>query len=86
MKRLVRPIADELGIQMGGWQDFRHTLSTTMRRNNVHRKGISGTRGYSKIEFTSEVYDHASVEEMREPLSAIADQLLPSVTKIEIVK
>jgi hypothetical protein len=52
-----------------------------MRRNNVHPKVISGTLGHVKVTFASEVYDHASVEEMRGPLAAIASQLLPTVTK-----
>jgi len=60
-------------------------LSTTMRRNNVHPKVISGTLGHTKVTFAPEVYDHASVEDMRGPLAAIASQLLPTVTKIELV-
>lgn len=83
LKRVIRPVAKELGIQLGGWHDFRHTLSTTMRRNNVHPKIISGTLGRVKVTFAPEVYDHASVEEMREPLAAIAGQLLPTVTNKE---
>jgi hypothetical protein len=56
-----------------------------MRRNNVHPKVIAGTLGHSKVTFAPEVYDHVSVEEMRKPLAAIADQLLPTVTKTESV-
>lgn len=85
LKRVIRPVAKELGIQLGGWHDFRHTLSTTMRRNNVHPKVISGTLGHVKVTFAPEVYDHASVDEMRQPLAAIADQLLPTVTKNDLV-
>jgi integrase len=85
LKRVIRPVAKELGIQLGGWHDFRHTLSTTMRRNKVHPKVISGTLGHVKVTFAPEVYDHASVEEMREPLAAIANQLLPSVTNNKLV-
>ena len=83
LKRVIRPAAKELGIQFGGWHDSRHTLSTTMRRNKVHPKVISETLGHVKVTFAAEVYDHASVEEMREPLAAIASQLLPTVTNDE---
>jgi integrase len=38
LKRYIRPVADELGISLGGWHDFRHTLTTIMRRNGVHPK------------------------------------------------
>ncbi len=67
----------------GGWHDFRHTPSTAMRRNKVHPKVISETLGHVKVPFAPEIYDHASVEEMREPLAAIASQLLPTVTNDE---
>jgi hypothetical protein len=56
-----------------------------MRRNKVHPKVISGTLGHVKVTFAPEVYDHASVEEMREPLAAIANQLLPSVTNNKLI-
>ncbi|PYX98851.1 MAG: hypothetical protein DMG63_10730 [Acidobacteria bacterium] len=33
LKRHVRPAAEKLGISLGGWHDFRHTLSTKLRRS-----------------------------------------------------
>ena len=33
LKRHVRPAAEKLGIWLGGWHDFRHTLSTKLRRS-----------------------------------------------------
>ena len=86
LKRVIRPVPKNSALNSEGWHDFRHTLSTMMRRNKVHPKVISGTLGHVKVEFTSEVYDHTSVEEMRDPLVAIADQLLPTVTKTKSVK
>lgn len=56
-----------------------------MRRNKVDPKVISATLGHAKVTFTAEVYDHASVDEMRKPLAAVASQLLPTVTKDELV-
>jgi hypothetical protein len=38
LRRYLQPAAKELGIFLGGWHDFRHTLTTTMRRAGVHRK------------------------------------------------
>jgi len=38
-----------LSIPLGGWHDFRHTLTTTMRRNGVHPRVISGILGHAKF-------------------------------------
>jgi integrase len=42
LRRYLQPAAKELDISLGGWHDFRHTLTTTLRRNGVHPKVISG--------------------------------------------
>ena len=81
LKRYVRPAAEQLGITLGGWHDFRHTLTTTMRRNGVHPKVISGVLGHKRVELAMNTYDHANVEDFKQPLAAIAGELLRSVTK-----
>ncbi len=81
LKRFIRPAADALGISLGGWHDFRHTLTTTMRRNGVHPKVVSGILGHSKVSLAMDTYGHANVEDFRQPLAVIAGELLPSVTK-----
>jgi len=83
LKRYVRPTATKLGILLGGWHDFRHTLTTTMRRSGVHPKVISGILGHSKVDLAMNVYDHADVEDFRQPLSLVAGDLLRNVTKNE---
>jgi integrase len=80
-KRYVRPAAESLGIAIGGWHDFRHSLTTAMRRNGVHPKVISGILGHAKVALAMDVYDHANVEDFRQPLSFVADELLRNVTK-----
>jgi excisionase family DNA binding protein len=81
LKRHVSPAAQEIGIALGGWHDFRHTLTTTMRRNGVHPKVVSGILGHSKVALAMDVYDHADTEDFRQPLATVAEELLPSVTK-----
>jgi integrase len=83
LKRYVRPAAAKLGIQLGGWHDFRHTLTTTMRRSGVHPKVISGILGHSRVDLAMNVYDHADVEDFKQPLSLVATDLLRNVTKNE---
>jgi len=45
LKRYVRPAAEAVGVKIGGWHDFRHTLSTgaaTVGRSSEGRLGHSG--------------------------------------------
>jgi integrase len=83
LRRYVRPAAKALGIVIGGWHDFRHSLTTTMRRNGVHPKVISGILGHAKVALAMDVYDHANVEDFRQPLSSVANQLFRDVPKNE---
>lgn len=83
LKRYVRPAAEALGLALGGWHDFRHTLTTTMRRAGVHPKVLSGILGHSKVNLAMDTYDRVTVEDFQQPLADLASQLLPSVTKSE---
>jgi integrase len=84
LRRYVHPAARELGIKLGGWHDFRHTLITTMRRNGVHPRVISGVAGHSKVSLAMEVDDRTTVEDFRAPLENVAGQLLSSVIKSSV--
>jgi integrase len=71
LKRYIRPAVTGLGISLGGWHDFRHTLTTTLRRDGVHPKVISGILGHSKVNIAMDVYDHATVQDFRQPLERL---------------
>jgi integrase len=81
LKRYVRPVAKELGISIGGWHDFRHTLTTNMRRGGVHPKVISGILGHSGVTLAMNTYDHLEAEDFRLPLQHVSGELLLNVTK-----
>jgi integrase len=81
LKRYLRPAAKELKIPIGGWHDFRHSLTTAMRRNGVHPKVVSGILGHAKVALAMDVYDHANVEDFRQPLAFVSDELLRNVMK-----
>ncbi len=81
LKRHIRPTANALGIAIGGWHDFRHTLTTNMRRNGVHPKVISGILGHSGVALAMNTYDHLEAEDFRLPLQHVSGELLLSVTK-----
>jgi hypothetical protein len=81
LKRYVRPVVEELGIKLGGWHDFRHTLSTTLRRNGVHPKVVSDILGHSKVNLAMDVYDRTTVEDFASPLASVSSHLLLDVAE-----
>jgi integrase len=66
------------GVQIGGWHDFRHTLSRTLRRAGVHPVVIKDTLGHSKVDLAMNVYDKASAEDIRAGLRVVSKKLLGS--------
>jgi len=76
LKRYVRPAAKELGIPLGGWHDFRHTLTTGLLRSGVSPKIVSKILGHADVQTTLSVYDHPETENFRAPLAHVASQLL----------
>ena len=78
LKRHVRPAAEELGISLGGWHDFRHTLSTKLRRSGVHPKVVSDILGHKKVNLAMDVYDRTDVEDFVQPLTVVVNELFPS--------
>jgi integrase len=81
LKRYVRPAAQGLGLQIGGWHDFRHSLTTHLRRSGVHPKVISGILGHAKVNIALDTYDRATVEDFQQPLASLAGELLASASK-----
>ena len=81
LKRHVRPAAVELSIALGGWHDFRHTLSTKLRRSGVHPKVVSDILGHSKVNLAMDVYDRTELDDFVQPLSVVSTELLRNVMK-----
>ena len=65
-------------MQIGGWHDFRHTLSRTLRRAGVHPVVIKDTLGHSKVDLAMNVYDKASAEDIRAGLRVACKSLMGS--------
>lgn len=80
LKRYVRPAARELGIPIGGWHDFRHTLGTMLRKKGWSSKVRADILGHS-IDTTEQIYDHSDGEDFRAALDEMALELLPNATK-----
>jgi hypothetical protein len=81
--RSHRPAA--IGVTIGGWHDFRHTLNRMARRNNVHPVVISGVLGHKKVELAPEVYDRASSADIRDALILVGKRLLPTMLPTDSV-
>lgn len=83
LRRYVRPVVSKLGINIGGWHDFRHTLTTRLRKLGWAPKVISQIVGHSSIRVTEEIYDHADSDDFRSALGDIADQLKGTAGRLE---
>lgn len=81
LRRYIRPATESLGIALGGWHDFRHTLSTKMRRNGVHPKVVSSILGHAKVQLAMDCYDLVGVQDFEQPLADVAGELLRNVMK-----
>ena len=53
-RRYLHPTAAAIGVKIGGWHDFRHTLVRTMRRAGVNPVVISGVVGHKSVELAAE--------------------------------
>ena len=84
LKRYVRKAARELGISLGGWHDFRHSVATSLLRAGADAKAVAGVLGHSDVKVTLNTYRHVQVGEFRKPLEQIAEKLLPSCYPIEV--
>lgn len=76
-RRHLHPAAKALGIRVGGWHDFRHTLIRKMRRGGVHPVVVSAVVGHKRVELAPEVYDRATLDEKRKALGLVGRELLP---------
>lgn len=77
-RRFLKPAAKELGINVCGWHDFRHSLTTEMRRNGTHPKVISDLLGHKKVNLAMDVYDRSNLKDFEQALGSVGNQLLPS--------
>ena len=80
--RHIRPVTKRLGIKLGGWHDFRHTLTTQLLKR-YPTKVVSELLGHSNVQTTLAVYHHVDLNDFRAPLDEIASKLLPDVTKLK---
>lgn len=79
-RRFLKPAAKEVGVALCGWHDFRHSLTTELRRNGTHPKVISDLLGHKKVNLAMDVYDRSNLQDFEQALGStvVGSQLLPS--------
>jgi len=77
--RHLHPTAKAIGVRIGGWHDFRHTVVRMMRRGGENPVVISGVVGHKNVELAPEVYDRASAADIGLALRNVGRQLEPNV-------
>ena len=74
-RRHLHPTAAKIGVKVGGWHDFRHTVVRMMRRGGENPVVISGVVGHKSVELAAEVYDRASAADIGQALSDVGKLL-----------
>jgi integrase len=77
-RRYLHPTAAAIGVKIGGWHDFRHSLKRQLRRAGVDPVVVRDTLGHSKVE-QQDVYDQARRAEVGDALRMVGKQLEPNV-------
>jgi len=80
LRRYIHPACAECGFRIGGWHDFRHTL-TTWALKQYPAKVVSELLGHASIKTTLDVYGHVFQEDFAEPLEDMAGKLLHDVAQ-----
>jgi len=79
-RRYLHAACVKIGIKVGGWHDFRHTLQSKLRRNGVDPVVRAGVMGHTKVEIGPEVYDKASLDEKRAALTFVGRELMTNAS------
>jgi integrase len=72
LARYFRPTAKACNVTVSGWHDFRHTLSTNLRRQKQYPKVVSDILGHSKVNLAMDVYDEADMQDIATALASVA--------------
>lgn len=76
LRRYVQPTAQQLGIKLSGWHDFRHTLATGLIQSGVSAKAVSEILGHANVGITLNTYTHPALESYRGPLNQMAELVM----------
>jgi integrase len=60
----IRPACRRLGITHTRWHDFRHTLTTNLRKNGTHPRVIADILGHTKVNLAMDIYDRSDTNDV----------------------
>ncbi len=72
----MQPVARDLGIKLGGFHDFRHTLATDLITSGVSAKSVSDILGHANVGITLNTYTHPATKDFEGPLNDRAAQFV----------
>jgi integrase len=78
LRRYLHPATRAVGVRIGGWHDFRHTLTRMMRRGGENPIVMRDTLSHKRVQ-QQEGYDLAQRIEVGNALRNVGTQLAPTV-------
>ncbi len=82
MRRVLRPVAEEVGAPWAGFHTLRHTCASMLFERGANAKQVQRWLGHHSPSFTLDTYVHLLDDDLGEPLSVNRVQtsvgLLPS--------
>jgi integrase len=85
MKRYIRPVAQEAGIQKRvGWHTFRHSFGTLLKANGEDIKTVQELLRHANSRITLEVYTQAVTSNKRAAQSKVVKMMVPNSGAIRV--
>jgi integrase len=86
LRRYLHPASEAVGVVIGGFHDFRHTLYRTMRRQGVKPRVISDVLGHETVNIGATVYDRSNSNDLRDALGVASKGLAPTLAPNQSVQ
>ena len=68
MRRVLRPVAEEVGAPWAGFHTFRHTCASMLFERGANAKQVQRWLGHHSAAFTLDTYVHLLEDQLGEPL------------------
>ena len=67
-RRVLRPVAEEVGAPWAGFHTFRHTCASMLFERGANAKQVQRWLGHHSAAFTLDTYVHLLEDQLGEPL------------------
>ncbi|MBN1527972.1 MAG: site-specific integrase [Thermoleophilaceae bacterium] len=72
-RRVLAPVAEEVGVPWAGFHAFRHTFASLMFERGANPKQVQRALGHGSLKVTLDVYTHLLSDRLDEPLDLAAE-------------